>query len=122
MVPPKLAPHHTHLICVNYCSDYHTSETAMDLDELAGLVNYYLDYGTSETRARCVVSVFFSELLLGLRYFRNRYTQQRCLPKVNYCLIYGTSETNQVRLAAGEVNYYLDYGASETPILRTLKA
>ena len=72
MVPPKLAPHHTHLICVNYCSDYHTSETAMDLDELAGLVNYYLDYGTSETRARCVVSVFFSELLLGLRYLRNQ--------------------------------------------------
>ena len=33
---------------------------------------------------------------------------------MSYCLICGTSETNQVRLAAGEVNYYLDYGASET--------
>lgn len=33
---------------------------------------------------------------------------------VNYCLIYSTSETDEVRLAAGEVNYYLNYGTSET--------
>ena len=71
MVPPKLAPHHTHLICVNYCSDYHTSETAMDLDELAGLVNYYLDYGTSETLDPA----------------------RSCEGPVNYCLVCGTSET-----------------------------
>ena len=33
---------------------------------------------------------------------------------VNYRLIYSTSETDEVRLAAGEVNYYLNYGTSET--------
>ena len=72
MVPPKpeLA---AWSVCssVNYCFDYGTSETAMDLDELAGLVNCCLDYGTSETFP-------FEERLASL---------------VSYCLIYGISET-----------------------------
>lgn len=44
-----------------------------------------------------------------------------CSVRMNYCLIYGTSETNQVRLAAaGEVSYYLDYVTSKTQRLERL--
>ena len=39
--------------------------------------------------------------------------------KVNYCLIYGTSETyRSVHICVDKVNYYLDYRTSET-ILQT---
>ena len=39
--------------------------------------------------------------------------------KVNYCLIYGTSETyRSVHICVEKVNYYLDYRTSET-ILQT---
>lgn len=35
--------------------------------------------------------------------------------KVNYCLIYGTSETyRSVHICVDKVNYYLDYRTSET--------
>ena len=100
-------------------------------------VNYCLSYGTSETSARCVVSVFFSELLFELRYLRNRYARRRrarrgeLLPGlpylrnssrtsepviwVNCCLVCGTSETT-APYSSGDsrVNYRLDYGTSET--------
>ena len=36
-------------------------------------------------------------------------------PLVNYCLIYGTSETyRSVHICVDKVNYYLDYRTSET--------
>ena len=37
------------------------------------------------------------------------------MPRVSYCLIYGTSETNgEVRTILQVVNYCLIYGTSET--------
>ena len=37
---------------------------------------------------------------------------------MNYCLIYGISETERQRVAHRRmVNYYLDYGISETLIM-----
>ena len=37
------------------------------------------------------------------------------MERVNYCLIYGTSETyRSVHICVDKVNYYLDYRTSET--------
>ena len=55
------------------------------------------------------------ELLLGLRYIRNQLFGFGGEKVVNYCLIYGTSETKKFRKVSDKrVNYYLDYRTSET--------
>lgn len=55
------------------------------------------------------------ELLPGLRYIQNLIPISREILSVNYCLIYGTSETRKSTEARScLVNYYLDYGTSET--------
>ena len=60
-------------------------------------------------------STMQGEILLGLRYIRNKARSTNFSSRVSYCLIYGISET----LGEGEqlihgVNYYLNYGISET--------
>ena len=58
------------------------------------------------------------ELLLGLRYLRNSSSSMKRSSLVNYCLIYGTSETTPAsRVRTSSVSYYLDYGTSETEVL-----
>ena len=58
------------------------------------------------------------ELLFGLRYFRNVSCDADRSRKVKYCLDYRTSETNgEVRTILQVVNYYLIYGTSETSSL-----
>lgn len=78
---------------MNYCLVYRTSETSGGYRFRFQEVNYYLVYHTSETRARCVVSVPWDELLLELRYFRNCPLTALCSHGVSYCLDYRTSET-----------------------------
>ena len=59
------------------------------------------------------------ELLLDLRYIRNKDKRYIQKAGVNYCLDCGTSETlDPARTCEGPVNYYLDYGISETRLCR----
>ena len=79
------------------------------------LVNYYLDYRTSETPRLKVKKRNQGELLLGLPYLRNQLFGFGGEKAVNYCLIYGTSETRPWRASGpSSVNYCLIYGTSET--------
>ena len=78
---------------VNYCLVYRTSETKIHQLVEVRSVNYYLDYGTSEPTTDILDRVSFGKLLIELRYLRNSSSSMKRSSLVNYCLIYGTSET-----------------------------
>ena len=83
-----------------------------------------MDYSTGElllglrylrNRQDGSVQGLISELLPGLPYLRNQLFGFGGEKAVNYCLIYGTSETTPAsRVRTSSVSYYLVYGASET--------
>ena len=85
---------------MNCCLIYGTSETLERALMPSQMVNYYLDYRTPETN---------KALSAG------QHGRASGPSSVNYCLIYGISETARVRQAhPNPVNYYLNYGTSET--------